>query len=172
MQSVQKDGVNVVFLKMLHELNEGQLILKQNDCAFVFENEIGEKLKEPRLAGYQPDWLVARGFATWKICHRRFATKKIRHTTNVTENLSVSVGQTFATVPMWKIRHTTVIGWGRGGGGGWVGRVGVKGVEVGDVESGEGWGRGHIYQIPLTFIVFLYILEQRSSKYWQDRPFI
>ena len=47
--------------------------------------------------------------------------QKIRHTTNVTENLSVSVGQTFATVPMWKIRHTTVIGWGRGGlgRGGW-----------------------------------------------------
>ena len=39
-----------MFLKMLHELNEGQLILKQNDYAFVFENEIGEKLKEPRLA--------------------------------------------------------------------------------------------------------------------------
>ena len=59
--------------------------------------------------------------------------QKIRHTTNVTENLSVSVGQTFATVPMWKIRHTTVIGWGRGG---WVGRVGVGGLWSG------GWGRG------------------------------
>ena len=28
----------------------------------------------------------------------------MRHT-NVTENLSLCVGQTFATVPMWKIRH-------------------------------------------------------------------
>ena len=45
---------------------------------------------------------------------QRLATKKIRHTTNVTENLSVSVRQMFATVPMWKIRHTTVIGWGLG----------------------------------------------------------
>ena len=70
-----------------------------------------------------------RGFATWKIRHRRFATKKICHTTNVTENLSVSVWQMFATVPMWKIRHTTVIGWGRRGG--WVGRVGVRGLRSG-----------------------------------------
>ena len=46
--------------------------------------------------------------------HGRFATQRVRHT-NVTENLSVSVEQTFATVPMWKIRHTTVIGWGGGG---------------------------------------------------------
>ena len=69
---------------------------------------------------------------------RRFTTQRVRHT-NVTENLSVSVGQTFATVPMWKIRHTTVIGWGREGG--WVGRVGVRRVKVGKVESG-GWGRG------------------------------
>ena len=50
MQSVQEDGVNVVLLKKLHELNEGQIILNQNDYAFVFENEIGENLKEPRLA--------------------------------------------------------------------------------------------------------------------------
>ena len=61
----------------------------------------------------------------------------------MTENLSVSVGQTFATVPMWKIRHTTVIGWGQGG---WVGRVGVRGVEVGGLGRGfgvgEGWGQG------------------------------
>ena len=35
---------------------------------------------------------------------RRFATQRVRHA-NVTENWSVSVGQTFATVPMWKIRH-------------------------------------------------------------------
>ena len=57
----------------------------------------------------------------------------------------------FATVPMWKIRHTTVKGWGR------VGRVGVRRVEVGVVGSGGwagefgvgglrlgsgGWGRG------------------------------
>ena len=48
----------------------------------------------------------------------------------MTENLSVSVGQTFATVPMRKIRLTMVIGWG------WVGRVGVREVEVG----GGGWG--------------------------------
>ena len=41
------------------------------------------------------------------------------------ENLSLSVGPTFATVPTWKIRHTTVIGWGRGV---WVGRVGWLGV--------------------------------------------
>ena len=27
---------------------------------------------------------VARGFAAWKICHRRFATKKIRYTTSET----------------------------------------------------------------------------------------
>ena len=38
---------------------------------------------------------------------------------------------------MWKIRHTTVIDWGWGGGGGWVGRVGVRGVEVGGLWS---WG--------------------------------
>ena len=60
----------------------------------------------------------------------------------MTENLSVSVGQTFATVPMWKIRHTMVIGWGRGG---WVGRVGVRGVEVEGLGRGVGpggWGRG------------------------------
>ena len=65
--------------------------------------------------------------------HGRFATKKIRHTTgkntNVTKNLSVTVGQTFATVPMRKIRHTTMIGWG------WVGRV--RGVEVEGVGVGE-----------------------------------
>ena len=70
---------------------------------------------------------VARGFATWKI----------RHTMNVTENLSVSEGQMFATVPMWKIRHTTVIGWGRGvevrglGRGSWGRGVGVKGLWLG-----------------------------------------
>ena len=63
---------------------------------------------------------------------RRFATQRVRHM-NVTENLSVSVRQTFATVPLWKIRHTTVIG---RGGGGWVGRVGVRGVRSG----GWGWG--------------------------------
>ena len=63
---------------------------------------------------------------------RRFATQRVR-CTNVTENLSVSVGQTFATVPMWKIRHTMVIGWGRGV---WFGGVGVRGVGPG------GWGRG------------------------------
>ena len=57
--------------------------------------------------------------------HGRFATKKIRHTTNVTKNLSVTVGQSFATVRMWKIRHTTVIG-RLGLGGGWVGRVGEE----------------------------------------------
>ena len=62
-----------------------------------------------------------------KICHKQ--TKKICHTTNVTENLSVSVRQMFATVPMWKIRHTTVIGWGRRGG--WVGRVRVRGLRSG-----------------------------------------
>ena len=50
----------------------------------------------------------------------------------MTENLSVSVGQTFATVPMRKICHTTVIGWGRGG---WVERVGVRGLKSG------GWAR-------------------------------
>ena len=50
---------------------------------------------------------------------------------NVTANLRVIVGQTFATVPMRKIRHTTMIGWG------WVGRVGVRGVEVGGVGVGE-----------------------------------
>ena len=74
---------------------------------------------------------VARGFATWKIRHGRFATKKICHTTNVTENLSVSIGQTFVTVPMWKIRHTTALDWSRGG---WV--VRVRGVGSGD----WGWG--------------------------------
>ena len=62
-------------------------------------------------------YTVARGLATWQIRHRRYATQQVRHT-NVTENLSVSVGQTFATVLMWKIHHTTVIGWGWGGG--WV----------------------------------------------------
>ena len=46
---------------------------------------------------------------------RRFASQQVRHT-NVTENLSVSVGQTFATVPMRKIRHTTMIGWVESGG--------------------------------------------------------
>ena len=58
---------------------------------------------------------------------RRFATQRVRHT-NVTENLSVSVRPTFATVPMRKIRHTMVIGWG------WVGRVGVRGL------GSKGWG--------------------------------
>ena len=56
--------------------------------------------------------------------------QKIRHTTNVTENFSVSIGQTFATVPMRKIRHTTMIDWG------WVGRVGVRGVRSGGVGAG------------------------------------
>ena len=54
------------------------------------------------------------------------------------ENLSVTVRQTFATVPMRKIHHTTVIDWG------WVGRVEVRGVEVGGGGVGEsgsgGWG--------------------------------
>ena len=68
-------------------------------------------------------------FATEDSPQRRFATQRVRHT-NVTENLSVSVGQTFATVPMRKIRHATVIGWG------WVGRVGVRGVGVGGIEVG------------------------------------
>ena len=58
---------------------------------------------------------------------RRFATQRVRHT-NVTENLRVSVGQTFATVPMWTIRHAMMIGWGRGG---WVKRFEVKGRGVG-----------------------------------------
>ena len=44
---------------------------------------------------------------------RIFATQRVRRT-NVIENLSVSIRQTFATVPMWKIRHTTTIGWGWG----------------------------------------------------------
>ena len=66
---------------------------------------------------------------------RRFATQRVRHT-NVTENLSASVGQTLATVPMQKIQQTTVIGWG------WVGRVGVRGVEVGGVGLRGGWGVG------------------------------
>ena len=69
--------------------------------------------------------------------HERFATKKIRHTTNVTENLGVSVGQMFATVPMWKIRHSTVTGWGQGG---WVGRVGVWGRGFWVGIGGLGWG--------------------------------
>ena len=69
-------------------------------------------------------------FATEDSPQRRFATRRVRHT-NVTENLSVSVGQTFATVPMRKIRHAMVIGWG------WVKRVGVRGVEVG---GRLGWG--------------------------------
>ena len=47
--------------------------------------------------------------------------QKIRHTrvrhANVTENVSISVGQTFATVLMWKIRLAAMIGWG--GGLGW-----------------------------------------------------
>ena len=48
-------------------------------------------------------------FATEDSPQRRFATQRVRPT-NATENLSVSVAKTFATVPMWKIRHTTVIG--------------------------------------------------------------
>ena len=40
-------------------------------------------------------------------------TQRVRHA-NVTENLIVSVGQTFATVRKWKICHATVIGWGGG----------------------------------------------------------
>ena len=64
---------------------------------------------------------------------RRFATQRVRRT-NVTENLSVSVGQTFATVPMRKIRHTMVIGWGRGVGLG-LGRLKLRGWV-------EGLGRG------------------------------
>ena len=47
-QGVQEDGVDVVFLEKLHEPNV--FILKQNDCAFVFEDEVEGKLKEPRLA--------------------------------------------------------------------------------------------------------------------------
>ena len=49
-------------------------------------------------------------FAPKILPHGRFATKRMRHM-NVTENLSVglSVGQTFATVPMWKIRHIEVL---------------------------------------------------------------
>ena len=77
---------------------------------------------------------VARGFATWKI----------RHTTNVIENLSVTVGQTFATVPMWKIRHTTVIDWGGGlGRESWGFGVG-GGVEVG----GSGLGGSQFSPTP------------------------
>ena len=60
-----------------------------------------------------PEWLPEdspqRRFATEDSPH----TQRVRHT-NVTKNLSISVGQTCATVPMWKIRHTTVIGWCRG----------------------------------------------------------
>ena len=67
-----------------------------------------------------------------KIRHRRFATQRVRHT-NVTENLSI--GQTFATVPMWKIRHTTMIGWVRGVG---LGVGGVRGVGIGGLELGSG----------------------------------
>ena len=55
----------------------------------------------------------------------------------MTKNLSVSVRQTFAAVPIWKIRHTTVIGWGQGG---WVGRVGVRGVKVRGLDRGFGVG--------------------------------
>ena len=47
-QNVQEDGVDVVFLKKLHEPNV--FILKQDDYAFVFEDEIQGKLKELRLA--------------------------------------------------------------------------------------------------------------------------
>ena len=57
----------------------------------------------------------------------------------MTKNLSVSVGQAFATVPMWKIRYTMVIGWGREG---W---VRVKGVEVEGLGQGVGpgsWAEG------------------------------
>ena len=46
-QNVQEDGVNVVFLKKLHESNV--FILKQDDYAFVFEDEIEGKLKKPKL---------------------------------------------------------------------------------------------------------------------------
>ena len=99
--------------------------------------------------------------------------QKIRHKEDsphnkyVTENLSVIVAQTFATVQMWKIRHTTVIDWGGGLGLGGLGREswglglgglksggvgvdrvgvgvlgsGVRGVEVGGLGSG-GWGQG------------------------------
>ena len=81
-----------------------------------------------------PEDLPHERFATEDSLQRRFTTQRVRHT-NVTENLSVSVGQTFATVPMRKIRHTTVIGWGS------VGRVGVRGVEVG---GGLGWGGGEL----------------------------
>ena len=65
---------------------------------------------------------------------RRFATQWVRHT-NVTENLSLSVEQMFATASMWKIRHTTVTGWGRGG-------VGVRGLR-----SGQG-GLGRVGNPP------------------------
>ena len=65
--------------------------------------------------------------------------QKIRHKEDsphnkyVTENLNVTVGQTFATVQMWKIRHTTMIDWGGGlGRESWGWGVGVwgRGVEV------------------------------------------
>ena len=60
--------------------------------------------------------------------------QRIHHTTNVMENLSVSVGQTFATVPMWKIGLTTVIGWGRGG-------LGLRGFRWGELGLGVEVGR-------------------------------
>ena len=53
---------------------------------------------------FQQSTLVALGFATDDSPHGSFTTQRVRHT-NVTENLSVNVGQTCATVPMRKIRH-------------------------------------------------------------------
>ena len=66
---------------------------------------------------------------------RRFATQRVRRT-NVTEKLSVSVGQMFATVPMWKICHTMVIGWGR-----W-GELGLGGLKSRGWAGELGWGVG------------------------------
>ena len=59
--------------------------------------------------------------------HGRFATK-ICYTTGETYECD----REFETVPMRKICHTTVIGWG------WVGKVGIRGVEVGSWAGGLG----------------------------------
>ena len=69
---------------------------------------------------------------------RRFATQRVRHT-NVTENLSVSVGQTCADVED-SPHNDSRLGLGGLKSRGWVGGLG-RGGWAGELGRGS-WGRG------------------------------